>query len=542
MSNSQTSDPQPVPRLSCIQCRGKKLKCDRVRPRCARCTRLQEECLYPKSRQKLVGKRIQVKELEARLGQLEDSVKNAKADLQPPSPSDDNSIPWDWDHAASSISGAESLLVDTSGAQPASVQPEVFASDELIRLGLFEHFPPLQVMEDLIDIYFDKLHYGAPMLHRSRYTTSVLLPSPMRPPMCLQYIVMALAAASTETFRHLATPFYQRARAYAESDEMMDQGERFTTVAHAQCWTLMANFEAQLTLFSRASTNKGCEAPLLTLPPPKDWSELEERRRTWWVIFCSDRFVCGTTGWPTLINERDIHTLLPASDEAFDGGVEEQTSSLMAAIRQENRGYSSFAGRVLVAHMFHRAIEHTSQSYPDDNPQDIKNGPYWRRQRGIDNDLATMLMFLPGNLRLPRSIRCQNAVFVNVYIHTTIICIHRAAVSKINQLTLPEYLMNQSQGRLLLAAEEILNIFRMVNDLDATLKNPLMAFSMYMAALVFLEDFVMDHSDQSEDNLNFLQNIMIAFGRTNAITRSLAIQLAMDMRQSGFDASAMDKV
>lgn len=59
------------------------------------------------------------------------------------------------------------------------------------------------------------------MLHRSRYTTSVLLPSPMRPPMCLQYIVMALAAASTETFRHLATPFYQRARAYAESDEMM---------------------------------------------------------------------------------------------------------------------------------------------------------------------------------------------------------------------------------------------------------------------------------------------------------------------------------
>ncbi|KFZ14893.1 hypothetical protein V501_03000 [Pseudogymnoascus sp. VKM F-4519 (FW-2642)] len=440
---------------------------------------------------------VVVKELEARLGQLEDSVKNAKADLQPPNPSDDNSIPWDWDHAASSISGAESLLVDTSAAKPASVQPEVFASDELIRLGLFEHVPPLQVMEDLIDIYFDKLHYGAPMLHRSRYTTSVLLPSPMRPLMCLQYIVMALAAASTETFRHLATPFYQRARAYAELDEMM-----------------MLNFHR---------IGKGCEAPLLTLPPPKDWSELEERRRTWWVIFCSDRFVCGTTGWPTLINERDIHTLLPASDEAFDGGVEEQTSSLMAAIRQENRGYSSFAGRVLVAHMFHRAIEHTSQSYPNDNPQDIKNGPYWRRQRGIDNDLATMLMFLPGNIRLPRSIRCQNAVFVNVYIHTTIICIHRAAVSKIT-------------------AEEILNIFRMVNDLDATFKNPLMAFSIYVAALVFLEDFVMDHSHQSEDNLNFLQNIMIAFGRTNAITRSLAIQLAMDMRQSGFDASATEKV
>ncbi len=38
--------------------------------------------------------------------------------------------------------------------------------------------------------------------------------------MCLQYIVMALGAAITESYRHLATPFYKRARAYAESDEM----------------------------------------------------------------------------------------------------------------------------------------------------------------------------------------------------------------------------------------------------------------------------------------------------------------------------------
>jgi hypothetical protein len=58
------------------------------------------------------------------------------------------------------------------------------------------------------------------MLHRSRYTTSLRLPPHMRPPMCLQYIVWALAAASAETYTNLATPFYQRARVYAESDEM----------------------------------------------------------------------------------------------------------------------------------------------------------------------------------------------------------------------------------------------------------------------------------------------------------------------------------
>lgn len=42
------------------------------------------------------------------------------------------------------------------------------------------------------------------------------------------------------------------------------------------------------------------------LPPPQDWSEAEERRRTWWVIYCSDRLVSGSTGWPVMINQQDV--------------------------------------------------------------------------------------------------------------------------------------------------------------------------------------------------------------------------------------------
>lgn len=49
---------------------------------------------------------------------------------------------------------------------------------------------------------------------------SQYLPHHMRSPICLQYIVLALAASITEAYRHLVTPFYHRARSYAESDEM----------------------------------------------------------------------------------------------------------------------------------------------------------------------------------------------------------------------------------------------------------------------------------------------------------------------------------
>jgi len=42
------------------------------------------------------------------------------------------------------------------------------------------------------------------------------------------------------------------------------------------------------------------------IAPPKDWMELEERRRTFWTAFCCDRYSCAGTGWPMTIDERDV--------------------------------------------------------------------------------------------------------------------------------------------------------------------------------------------------------------------------------------------
>lgn len=42
------------------------------------------------------------------------------------------------------------------------------------------------------------------------------------------------------------------------------------------------------------------------LPPPRDWIELEERRRTFWAAFYGDRWASCGTGWPMLINENEV--------------------------------------------------------------------------------------------------------------------------------------------------------------------------------------------------------------------------------------------
>lgn len=302
------------------------------------------------------------------------------------------------------------------------------------------------------------------------------------------------------------------------------------------------------------------------LPSPRDWTEAEERRRTWWVIYCSDRLVSGSTGWPALINEQDvglsdhcwevlqvkplltcqqIQTRLPSSEKAFEEGLEEHTSHLTSILHQEGQNFSAFAGRVLAATVFYLAFKHSTQIFPEDDVRNIKTGMHWKRHRQVDNDLVALLQGLPDDLRLPGRIRCQNATFINLIIHTSIICLHRAALSKLETLSLSDQMIRQSRARLMATAEEMLSIFRMMPDVVETLKNPMLTFAVYSASLVFLNQPISTETDcQQQDNLDFVLRLMILAERTwsNPVTGSMAIQLSIEMRQRGLTSAAVEKV
>lgn len=74
-------------------------------------------------------------------------------------------------------------------------------------------------MDCSTNVFFTKVHTEAQYIHSSRYLASLYLPPHMQPPMCLQYIVMARAALVSPPHKHLADPFYRRARHYMEADE-----------------------------------------------------------------------------------------------------------------------------------------------------------------------------------------------------------------------------------------------------------------------------------------------------------------------------------
>jgi hypothetical protein len=71
ISRSTNVDGKPVEKtISCVSCRKRKLRCDRVKPQCGTCVRLRHECEFPERRRNTGSKRRNMKELEARLGRL----------------------------------------------------------------------------------------------------------------------------------------------------------------------------------------------------------------------------------------------------------------------------------------------------------------------------------------------------------------------------------------------------------------------------------------------------------------------------------------
>jgi transcription factor-like protein len=51
--------------------------------------------------------------------------------------------------------------------------------------------------------------------------------------------------------------------------------------------------------------------PWVSLPPPQDWTEAEERRRVFWNVFNLDRFCSVAMGWNTSLTSDDVNRRLP---------------------------------------------------------------------------------------------------------------------------------------------------------------------------------------------------------------------------------------
>ena len=96
------------------------------------------------------------------------------------------------------------------------------------------------------------------------------------------------------------------------------------SVEQAQTWILIATYEFRRMHFHRSwmstgravrlvqmlglhcmDRNDSISSPLLAAKP-NDWTIREERRRTFWMAFCLDRYASIGHGWPSSVDDRDV--------------------------------------------------------------------------------------------------------------------------------------------------------------------------------------------------------------------------------------------
>ncbi|KAM3071288.1 hypothetical protein ACMFMG_008878 [Clarireedia jacksonii] len=564
--------PKPK-RIACIICRKRKLKCDGSKPSCSTCTRLGHSCAYDPIRRKSGPKRGYVKALEERLKQVETMLKSQDPPTKtttnissvsgtaiPPVPApvidvtspsgDADSNRWRYNDGAQPPLNDMNFTANMGMGMGMGIEDNTFTW-EMIGLGIEEPLPIQEVVDELHQIYFDSIHPSLPMIHKYRYLAAMNLPPNQRPPVALRYAMWTLAASVSDKYIDLKEHFYRRARKYIELDTLKGYGEHMINVAHAQAHTLLASYEFKMMYFPRAWMSTGSAIRLCQmmgmhrldgagmdvkqcLPPPRDWTEREERRRTFWMAFCEDRYASIGTGWPMVIEEMDILSDLPASEEAFEMSKPERTQSLNDAMSPTGASkLSSFAGVVLMACLFGRNLIHLHRPDGDDRDNDL-SGAFWKRHRQMDNILLNTSLSLPFHLRLPHGIANANIVFANMNIHSSTICLHQAAIYKAEQNRLPSSVSAESKQRTIAAANEIANIMRMISHMDLSSMNPFICFCLYVAARVFVQ-YLKSRPKDSEvaDSLRFLLSAMNALKKKNPLTESFLVQLDVDLEALG---------
>lgn len=176
------------------------------------------------------------------------------------------------------------------------------------------------------------------MVHRSHYLAWAKLDDVSLPQKCLRWAMRALAASMSSQFRSRSEEFYNKARRLAEGldarDLVLPWLNSDTSIEQAQTWLLLAHYELlDPSKYSQSATTRRAfrlvhlsrlhctdwKDPALDFPSctpgtsqsaPLPFASVEERRRTFWVAFCLDRFLGGYEESPMTIHDETVSQLL----------------------------------------------------------------------------------------------------------------------------------------------------------------------------------------------------------------------------------------
>lgn len=345
-SPSGSQGPVSYSQLACEPCRKGKRRCDRVLPSCELCSRKGVECVYLSRRRSRQTRRkpIQTRS-ESRLAAAAtpNNVSSSSVNVS----RSDSRVDGQGSHSSTPFVSLEvpSTSENTTSATALYfIAPHIFQQAQLelpqIHLSIPAKLTPFQNdssrIRSIASNFFDSIHWWMPVISKRGFFAHLLNPlSQRRSGLNLLIICMQLCCEpdlGSATGTHDAKTLYNNAKRL--HFEMEASG--VFSLRLLQAGILIALYELGQAIYPAAYLTVGSCARYATAigvdqlrdddtlsgyGNSRTLSEVEERRRAWWIILFLDRFlnICNP-GRSLATKTPRFDDLLPVDDKLWDDG------------------------------------------------------------------------------------------------------------------------------------------------------------------------------------------------------------------------------
>lgn len=309
------------------------------------------------------------------------------------------------------------------------------------------------------------MHAVLPILHRRHYFSWADQERPSPAQACLRSAVHMVAAAASAQYRGLSDALYSETRWLLETQQTptRTRNNSLNTSCHkssdfcpgfttgdeiplelVQAWLIVAYFEllhvgehqAMLTagrafrlvqLARLYDVDGSIEDKSLDLLGEIDQRQLEEKRRTFWLAFAFDRFLCSQSEWPLTLQEEPIRTRLPAAEASFQSCQPAQLCFLSEALTvtaaQDTMlpaiPLSPLSEFVVTAAIHGRCLTHRRVSLAGAGASETQD--FWIRHNGLASAVDRGAQLLAQSPSMKIINRDPMVLFTHMLAHKTVI-------------------------------------------------------------------------------------------------------------------------
>ncbi|KAF7339400.1 hypothetical protein MSAN_02153900 [Mycena sanguinolenta] len=568
---------------ACRSCRKKKLKCDAQRPHCGTCVKQHQalisvpapvgyvhptepQCSYdPVDGLTLAPDTDpveKIRQLENQIAQLKNKLHDRRATSRSSSPNRPSSAANGSDNGGISLPHASLAMMNLISSDTSDARFRNPLMD-LLFLGWNPDLPDPATLNHYIDTFFKCDPCGSKVLHRPSFLASMHLP-PRDPGFPHSAILHAICTAASRWSPHnvVTLPDGTRRDQFAEfhasktrhyMDKTMASGEDIFPVLQAcilLCWYfyqegrwvevwIFAGFLTRVAIPLRLNypgtfTTHGNNSPGAYLAPPRDFRDLESRRRTWWMTIVFDR-IASVGGWIHAVDERDLGTELPLRDSDFESGnaVPSNSQDLSTPdvfIRHPPQYTDSFLLLIKAVMLFGRVTDYNvrgnlrAPTAPSKNQNPFLVPAFKALDKLVCTDFLESLpqIYKNNNGVTDAAEGCAldtDLYMVHIIPHAASITLHNPYLD----FTDPQCV---STSRCVNSARSILGAYYMLSatSLDITRLHPFVVICWYLAAVVQVQlcKYFIEIGDSEREStvwgeINVLRFAMLAYGHRSPI-------------------------